>query len=256
MVEDSTGTGSTGAAEQRETADLRRRRSGGMLDLLELRISILAAGFALAAAALLLFGALAEDVYEREAIVLDANAGYFLHRYSTPGLDVVMRLLTLTGSILVILPVFAVVAGWLLWLRRRVEIAVLSVALVGSVALNQVLKLVFHRPRPRLPWSVPDREFSFPSGHAMNSLVFYLGLALVVWVLYGRGRGLIALGLACALVAGIGASRIYLGYHYLSDVAAGYAAGLVWLLAVAAAAEGRRAVLRWQRRGGAGARRE
>jgi undecaprenyl-diphosphatase len=64
----------------------------------------------------------------------------------------------------------------------------------------------------------------------MNSFVFYMGLALVVWLVVGRRAGIAALvgGLVIALLVGV--SRVYLGYHYVSDVLGGYAAGLLWLV--------------------------
>jgi undecaprenyl-diphosphatase len=71
----------------------------------------------------------------------------------------------------------------------------------------------------------------------MNSLVFYLAVALIVWVTYGRRTGSIAVLLALAIAVAIGFSRIYLGYHYLSDVIGGLAAGLAWLFVVALAFE-------------------
>jgi undecaprenyl-diphosphatase len=112
-----------------------------------------------------------------------------------------------------------------------------AVAIGGSVALNGTLKVVVERPRPVLPWAHVLPDYSFPSGHTMNSLVFYLAIALVVWATYGKRPGALAVVLALAIAVAIGFSRIYLGYHYLSDVVAGLAAGIAWLLVVALAFE-------------------
>ena len=69
----------------------------------------------------------------------------------------------------------------------------------------------------------------------MNSLAFYLSLALVAWLVLGRRVGLAVTSGGLLIVLLIGVSRVYLGYHYVSDVLGGYSAGLLWLIAWAAA---------------------
>ena len=59
-----------------------------------------------------------------------------------------------------------------------------------------------------------------------------VGLAVLAWVVFGRRIGILALSVALGLVFLIGTSRIYLGYHYFTDVIGGVAAGLVWILIV------------------------
>jgi undecaprenyl-diphosphatase len=66
----------------------------------------------------------------------------------------------------------------------------------------------------------------------MNSLVFYLAVALIIRAVYGQRAGSIAVPLALLIALAVGLSRIYLGYHYLSDVVGGFAAGLAWLFIV------------------------
>ncbi len=101
------------------------------------------------------------------------------------------------------------------------------------MALNGVMKIVVERPRPALPWAQVLPDYSFPSGHTMNSLVFYLAIALILWGLNGRRVGAIAVVVAVLIAVSVGLSRIYLGYHYVSDVVGGFAAGLAWLFFVA-----------------------
>jgi undecaprenyl-diphosphatase len=73
--------------------------------------------------------------------------------------------------------------------------------------------------------------FSFPSGHAMMSLILY-GLLAYILLLRVRDRKLqwVILVTTIALIALIGFTRMYLGAHFFSDVIAGYAAGGVWLI--------------------------
>lgn len=207
---------------------------------------VLVGGFAALFACLLILGAIAEDVHEQEASVLDALAGPLLHGLSNPTLDAVMRALTDLGSTLVVAPLVVVAVGLLVWRRHPREALFLAVSIVGSLALNQSLKLIFHRPRPQLAWAQVQPEYSFPSGHAMNSIVFYVAVALIVWALWGRRSGLISTVLAIGLALLIGTSRVYLGYHYFTDVVGGFLAGAAWLLIVSAAFGGGLQLRRWR----------
>jgi membrane-associated phospholipid phosphatase len=202
------------------------------------RLLVVAAGFVGLFACLLVFGALAEDVHEQEASALDAIATPLLHSLSSPGLDALMNAITTLGSIPVVVPLVAVALGLLLWRRRRREALFLAVSTAGGAALNESLKLIFHRPRPQLAWAAVQPDYSFPSGHAMESLVIYVALALIVGVIWGRRAGIVAVVVAVVLALLIGTSRIYLGYHYLTDVVAGFFAGAAWLLIVLAALDG------------------
>lgn len=96
-------------------------------------------------------------------------------------------------------------------------------------------KLSFQRPRPVPFFDTPlPSSYSFPSGHALFSFCFYGMLAAIITArLHSRSARTVIWLLAGVLVALIGLSRIYLGVHYPSDVLAGYAAALVWVVAVA-----------------------
>ncbi len=216
------------------------------------RLLLLAGGFIALFACLLALGAIAEDVHDQEAIALDAVATPLLHSLSSPALDAVMQALTDLGSTIVVVPLFAVSFALLIWRRHRREALFLAVSIGGSTALNQSLKLIFQRPRPQLAWAQVQPEYSFPSGHAMNSIVFYVALALIVLVLWSRRAGLISVALAIVLALLIGTSRIYLGYHYFTDVVGGLLAGAAWLLIVLGAFDGG-LWLRGRRAGASGA---
>jgi undecaprenyl-diphosphatase len=121
---------------------------------------------------------------------------------------------------------------------RRRETIFVVVALAGSLIVNETMKLFFHRPRPVLAWAHVQPDYSFPSGHSMNSLVLGLALAIVVWRLAGVRPGVVAVAGAIVLSLLIGLSRIYLGYHYFTDVVAGFAAGILWVAIVVAVFRG------------------
>ena len=114
--------------------------------------------------------------------------------------------------------------------RREWRIAEWIVA-SGVVALagNALIKLVFRRDRPLVAWFGDDRPplheiggFSFPSGHSAGAGMFFSVCILTTIVLTGRGlrrRVLITVFVLLGLI--VGASRVFLGVHWFSDVVAG-----------------------------------
>jgi membrane-associated phospholipid phosphatase len=204
-------------------------------------------GMVLLIASLVVLGSIAEGVRDQEVFALDAWATPYLHGIASPALDALMNALTTMGSSLVIVPLFAVVMAGLLWKRRFGSALFLGVASGGALILNGTMKLFFQRPRPQLPWAQVLPDYSFPSGHTMNGVVFYVALAVIAWSIFGRRVGVFSLIVAVVLAIGIGVSRIYLGYHYLTDVAGGLLAGVAWLLIVGAAFHARPTWWLWGR---------
>jgi membrane-associated phospholipid phosphatase len=157
-----------------------------------------------------------------------------VHGDTTPRLTRIMFALTEIGSPRALAPAIPVIAALLWWRRRRNAAIVWLIATGGAGVLVIVLKLHFRRIRPDLPWVfVHEPSFSFPSGHSAFAVVVY-GMAIYICMRrlrrdWQRALLLVAAG---ALIFGIGVSRIYLGAHYPSDVAAGYFVGAVWLTAV------------------------
>jgi undecaprenyl-diphosphatase len=192
-------------------------------------------GFFALLACLLVLGTLAAGIRDQEVFTMDTVATPFLHGLASPALDAVMNGLTLIGSDFVIVPLFIVAVIGLVRVRRRREALFLAVASVGSLILNATMKVFFQRPRPQLAYAQVLPDYSFPSGHTMNSLVFYVALAIVLWAIFGRRVGAIAVPAAVVLAVFVGISRIYLGYHYFTDVLGALLAGAGWLLVVGAA---------------------
>jgi undecaprenyl-diphosphatase len=202
-------------------------------------------GFAGLVAALVVLGSLADGVRDQEVFALDAWATPFLHSIASPITDAIFNTLTAMGSSLVVLPIFLAAVVLLIMRRRYGASLFLSVALGGSLLIDYLMKLVFQRPRPKLDYAAVLPDYSFPSGHSMNGVVFYVSLALILWSVFGRRVGVPALVVAVMLAFGIGISRIFLGYHYLTDVVGGWLAGIVWLLVVGAAFRARPKMWHW-----------
>ncbi len=116
-----------------------------------------------------------------------------------------------------------------LWLTAGL---VLAATWAGSVLAAQA-KLLFARPRPALvDHLVEVRGLSFPSGHATNSAIIYLTLALLIsQIVTGRRTRGYIIAVAVLLTGAVGISRVYLGVHWPSDVLAGWSIGSCWALA-------------------------
>jgi undecaprenyl-diphosphatase len=126
--------------------------------------------------------------------------------------------------------IVAAVAVWLIWKRAFRELGLLLVGAAGSYLFNTLLKAEFNRPRPVFAAEFHVDKSSFPSGHAMNSVVVYGLLAYIIGMHVRDPRHHAWLIVGASIIAiGLGLTRIYLDVHYLSDVMAGFAAGGVWL---------------------------
>lgn len=146
------------------------------------------------------------------------------------------------GLGLIVLPVAIALAMQ----KRWRWVAYLLVTTVVGGLLNLQLKAWFARARPDLAEALREAHgYSFPSGHAMGSTIVFGALAYLAFraLEHWRARAA-ALSLACTMIVAIAASRIYLGVHWISDVAAGIAAGTIWLAATTMAYETSRRVRR------------
>ncbi|MDP2121626.1 MAG: phosphatase PAP2 family protein [Hoeflea sp.] len=147
-----------------------------------------------------------------------------------PWLQEIALEVTAIGGYPLIVLTLAAVAGFFI-VTRRYGAAVYAVLAVGSGALlSQSLKEHYGRPRPDLVDHLDTvHTLSFPSGHAMMTTVAYLTLAsLVIGFLPDRRARIYVLSVAVFVAFIVGVSRVYLGVHWPSDVAAGWALGAAW----------------------------
>lgn len=150
------------------------------------------------------------------------------HLSEQPGLTLAL-IVTRLGDWEILVALTFLAAGWLMY-RRQMPTALF---LLGSTLLARLLvglqKAMLGRVRPEQdnPFVV-EESFAFPSGHAANSLIVYLMLALLLT----EDRAKRKLAMAAAILASllIGLSRVLLGVHWPSDVVGGWAFGLFWLL--------------------------
>ncbi|KQV76105.1 hypothetical protein ASC61_14440 [Aeromicrobium sp. Root344] len=175
---------------------------------------------------------LADSAHEHDGVsaAIDPHVAADAIAARSGPLTAAAKLLTLIGSEAVVgaLALLLIIA---LLERRGPFFAMCAAAAMGvSACLTLGVKQLVarDRPGPAIRLGAVDRTYSFPSGHTLNSAVF-LGLVamLLLPLMHDRGRRIAATGALTLLAIGIGSSRVYLGYHWASDVIAS------WLLAIA-----------------------
>jgi undecaprenyl-diphosphatase len=147
-----------------------------------------------------------------------------------PWFEEAMRDVTALGGVTFLVLATLSVSAYLAFRQRR-RLALLTVATIsGAQLVNEAVKDLFQRARPDLvPHGTAPYSSSFPSGHAMMAMVTFLTLALVLGALEPRRRTrAFLLGLAALMAALVGVSRVYLGVHWPTDVAGGWALGASW----------------------------
>jgi membrane-associated phospholipid phosphatase len=205
--------------------------------ILPLLSTVRIVGLLIAILALSIFTFIADEVLEKETQAFDTAFLLELANLHRPWLDRVMVFITDLGRPSFLLIVCLGISIGLLYRQQRSQATTLAIAAAGAVVLNTFLKNSFVRDRPMLwQYLVDVHYYSFPSGHAMVSLVVYGMVGYLLAKHFPQQKSFIAFCTVLAIGV-IGFSRLYLGVHWLTDVVGGYAAGLVWLIACIFSAE-------------------
>jgi len=194
-----------------------------------------------AVVAAVLFVILALVVASGSSLTFDRDVSNALNRTATPRWVAAFRFVTLLGTGKA-LGIASAIVGVALLIRRRIGLAVgWTVAQVGAVLLVKLVKAMVERDRPGLG----DTDFyahgwSFPSGHVVRTAVF-IGIAAYLVFRLTRSRAAATaacvVGLAWSLIMAF--SRLYLGAHFLSNVAGGLILATAWTAACLAVLEAR-----------------
>jgi undecaprenyl-diphosphatase len=192
-------------------------------------------GLLAAALALSVFLWLGYLIHPGEPTDFDLRVRAWIRSLESAELTSLMWAATFYGAPVRLSP-FGLVTAAVFLLRGWYRGALLVVlTLAGAGLLDTGLKLLFGRVRPEAffdRYPAPE-SFSFPSGHALFATCFFGGVAVLLShrLRHPLSRALVwALALTVILV--IGASRVYLGVHYPTDVAGGFAVGVVWMVLV------------------------
>lgn len=178
---------------------------------------------------LVIFAFIAINVYngnvmDSDGIIYGFINEYFINDRVTP----VIKVITGIGDTICI--VIITIICFIIFRDKKINLSII-INLIISVILNNLLKIIFMRPRPNINVLVQENTYSFPSGHSMISLAFYGYLIYLIYY-YVSNKNL-KWGLICLLsivIFFIGFSRIYLGVHYVTDVIGGFCFSIVYLI--------------------------
>jgi membrane-associated phospholipid phosphatase len=171
-----------------------------------------------------------EEVFLEGGVFAPDQAVYAgLQGLRTPWLDQVMVTITELGDAPVVIAIAAAVAVWLIRERAWHTLTYWLMAIGGGSLINSAIKLGLHRARPGDMHYDGVSVFSFPSGHSTTNAVLYGFLIIIMSRKLPFGLRIPVIITLVLFVGLIAFSRLYLGAHWLSDVAGGLVFGSGWL---------------------------
>ncbi|MGA7206069.1 MAG: phosphatase PAP2 family protein [Specibacter sp.] len=182
----------------------------------------------------LLVGVLTHTGFQR----LDEPVHTWFMAQRAPALTGIMIALAIIfGPLALPIIVFVVVVAWTLAAKHAWRPLVLAAGMITGVLLAQILAPMIRHPRPPVDLMLfgPDSAFSFPSGHVLGTADFLLILAFLIASRRQKTSLALALfGFATIMILAQVVSRLYLGYHWITDTTASMALSLIILGAVIA----------------------
>jgi len=188
-----------------------------------------------AALALVVFVRITRELIEGDAGRIDSAILHAVAKDRTPWLTAAAVDVTALGSITLVALFSAFALLVLILLRDRMGALQLLAASVGAALLTIVTKDAIERARPtEVQHLIAVSGFSYPSGHSVSTAALYLTLAIIAcgYVQHSGARSAIFIAV-CAVPIIVGASRVYLGVHYATDVVSGLSLGAAWALILA-----------------------
>jgi len=189
-------------------------------------------GIFLSVSSFLFFTKIARNVLNDNYFNLDIVISQAIYGFRTPLLTQIMKFISFLGQDIILIP-FSIIVFLLVVRKYRHEASLFLFAIITGFLINFAIKFFIARPRPLLSPLFIESFHSFPSGHAMNSVIVYGIFAFFVFR-FTRNKVLSFIAaIGCIiLVTLIGISRVYLGVHYPTDVIAGLIGGLWWVVTV------------------------
>lgn len=181
---------------------------------------------------LYLFGLIVHEVLWESEQNFDRNAAQFIAAHIVNNdLTQIMKVVTFFGSIHFLIVAYLISIIYFFYKRRKVMALNIAVISISNLVVTLGLKELFGRVRPESPLIAPLYNYSFPSGHAGGSFIFFGLIIYLTWKLnlplFLKITTSVFLVLFSLL---IGFSRVYLQIHFASDVLAGFILGVVWLI--------------------------
>lgn len=172
-------------------------------------------------------------VFSDYVINIDSMADNWIGQFRTPaGLNLFSYITMLGGTFFILF--FSAVLSYFLWKLPLSGVSYLKVfwfTFLCNVGTGYFLKYFIGRDRPLGAELYESSLYSFPSGHSLNSFFFYGFISFIMFrfAKISLNKKYLVSSILFALVILIGASRLYLGVHFLSDVVAGFLVGWFWL---------------------------
>ncbi|MEO6731375.1 MAG: phosphatase PAP2 family protein [Ferruginibacter sp.] len=181
--------------------------------------------------ALTVFCLLSHEVVIENEDWFDSRVFTFFKSYSLPWIVNIFRCISFFGSDYFLLPAYVILVVTVFFKSDKAAAIDIALLGIGSTLLLFGLKTAFARVRPPFPLLIALKNYSFPSGHAVSSFIFFSVLAWLVWNtgIPQKWKWLVSF-LLLLLIMAIGVSRIVLRYHYASDVVAGFSLGMVCMI--------------------------
>lgn len=161
-------------------------------------------------------------------LALDTKIWNFMEKIRTPLLTNILLFFTNFGSTTYIVIICILL---LLFFKYKKSLINLYGVLITSTVINNVIKIIYRRPRPSWMGSFVDKfesTFSFPSGHSMAAMTLY---GFLIYMIYKSNMSktfkILLISLLSILILSIGVSRIYIGVHYFSDVITGFLCSII-----------------------------
>lgn len=202
---------------------------GNKLKLLSIELIILMAAF-FSSVFLIVF--LIKEVFIFKTDVIDQQVFLFFRNYTFDNTTAFMQVYTLLGSHYFLVPANLGIVAYSYFIRKDTWFAIKTFAVaLTSLLIMFGLKILFNRNRPLSPLLHEVSGFSFPSGHAFMSFTFF---GLLIYVVHKKIKNtilkIVFITLLLCIILMVGISRIYLRVHYATDVMAGFALGIMWLI--------------------------
>lgn len=177
---------------------------------------------------IILFVFLMIDVFKYDILISDVRFYNFITtHFNNPFMTKMFKIITEFGDAIILITLN--ILAYIFFKDKKIGL-LLTISLGSSCLLNLILKNIVQRVRPMFPHLVNASGYSFPSGHSMVSMAFY---GLLIYIVYKKVDSKIKYFIITCLVILIlliGLSRIYLGVHYLTDVIAGFALSLAYVM--------------------------
>lgn len=206
-----------------------KRKWSGRLKILGLDLGIMLLSFF---ASVIIVIILVKLVFFEPGNKIDTAAFDFMAGYVSDTNTRVMEFFSFLGSHRFLVPANLLLIAYAIFIQKKTWWAIKLLAIsLSSLLLMFSLKALFNRPRPATPLLYEVPGLSFPSGHAFMSFTFY---GLLIYIISKEIQHsmlrYISMLLLFVTIIFIGISRIYLRVHYITDVAAGFCLGMIWLV--------------------------